>query len=112
MEYDIEETKERIEKLKRSEIKRKHLAAAKEKGFNRVEDYDVWLVLEDLRARTLRAAREHGGDGKTIGYTPVDLRAVSQRSLISAEAWAAAIGRQLDKQMASGCQSHYQCDGF
>lgn len=64
MDYDIEETKDRIEKLKLSEIRRKHRAAAKEKGFNRVDDYDVWLVLEDLRARTLRAAREQCTDGK------------------------------------------------
>jgi len=58
MEYDIEATKERIEKLKLSEAKRKRREEATAKGFTRVEDYDVWLVLEELRERTLQKARD------------------------------------------------------
>ena len=72
MEYDIEETKERIEKLKRSEARRKRREAATAKGFTRVEDYDVWLVLEDLRTRTLRAERDRNPT-KATGTEWVDI---------------------------------------
>jgi len=74
MDYDIEEAKERIEKLKRSEAKRKHREAATAKGFTRLADYDVWLVLEDLRTRTLRAEREKANKETTgtgwVSITP------------------------------------------